>query len=268
MKMLNKRLMLICVILTIFCVQSAMAWGNWGHHITAFIAEKHLTPEAKEKCQHYLKYSLPHYSSWQDYWRHSDPFKEISFWHSSYYDKNLNVVGYKGDITRDATYQIERIVKEMNKGKYKNMSDSLVVVNLKLLIHMVGDMHCPCHVVHSKDSGLQGHSIYVKGKKYSRHKFWDSAPQLMHPKWKADRFAKAYDVYTPKQIKKIAKGTPSKWSLQNARSIMRTYSYWGKGAEFTKLSKEQRKDIDMTLQEQLAFAGYRLAATLNRIFSK
>ena len=266
--MKRKISILVFALVATFSIQSAMAWGNWGHHITAFIAEKHLTPEAKEKCQHYLKYSLPHYSSWQDYWRHSDPFKEISFWHSSYYDKNLNVVGYKGDITREATYQIERIVKEMNKGKYKNMPDSIVAVNLKLLIHMVGDMHCPSHAVHSKDSGLKGNSIYVRGKKTSRHSFWDSAPKLMHPKWKADRFVKAYDVYTPKQIKKISKGTPTKWSLQNARNIIRTYDYWEKGAEFTKLSKAQRKEIDDTLQEQLAFAGYRLAAILNKIFSK
>jgi hypothetical protein len=245
-----------------------MAWGGWGHHITAYIAEKHLTPEAKAKCQHYLKHNLPHYSSWQDYWRHSDPFKEISFWHSSYVNKNYEVIGYNGDETRDAAYQVDRIIKELSKGKYKSMSDSLVAVNLKLLIHMVGDMHCPCHISYTKDFGYKGNSIYMKGKKVNRHKFWDGAPQYMHPKWNADKFLKAYDTYSAKEMKKISKGTPFKWSAQNAHNIARTYGYWTKGAEFTKLSKEQRKQIDETLHEQLAFAGYRLAATLNKIFSK
>ena len=258
---------LTMTLLMLVVSQSAMAWGNWGHHITAYIAEKHLTPEAKAKCQHYLKYSLPHYSSWQDYWRHSDPFKEISFWHSSYVDKDFNIVGYKGDITRDAAYQVDRLIKEMNKGQYKNLSDSVVAVNLKLLIHMVGDMHCPCHVGYSKEHGLRGTSIYIKGKKCNRHKFWDSAPQLMHPKWKADRFVKAYDTYSPKQIKKICKGTPMKWGVQNARNMVKTFSYWEKGAEFKEISKEQRQNIDDTLHEQLAFAGYRLADILNKIFS-
>ena len=248
--------------------QSAMAWGGWGHHISAYIAEKHLTPEAKAKCEYYLKHKLPHYSSWQDHWRHSDPFKEISYWHSSYVNKQFDVTGYKGDETRDAAYQVNRITKEMEKGKYKSMSDSLVAVNLKLLIHMVGDMHCPSHVVYTKDFGLNGYSINVKGKKVGRHKFWDSAPQLMHPRWKADRFIKAYDTYSPKEIKKISKGNAFKWSVQNAHNIMKTSDYWERGAEFTKFSKEERQQIEETLHEQLAFAGYRLAATLNKIFSK
>ena len=260
----NLAILLVALVVS----QNAMAWGGWGHHITAYIAEKHLTPEAKEKCQHYLKHNLPHYSSWQDYWRHSDPFKEISLWHSSYVNKNYEVIGYKGDVTRDAAYQVNRITKEMSKGKYKQMSDSLVAVNLKLLIHMVGDMHCPSHACYTKDFGYKGHSIYMKGKKTGRHKFWDAGPQYMHPKWKADRFVKAYDTYSAKEIKKIGKGNSYKWSVENAHKIAKTFEFWGKGAEFTKLSKEQRKQIDETLHEQLAYGGYRLAATLNKIFSK
>jgi hypothetical protein len=90
----------------------------------------------------------------------------------------------------------------------------------------------------------------------------------MHSKWKADKFLKAYDTYSPKQIKKIVKGTPSKWSKQNAYKMVHTYYIWEKGQEFTELSKEQRKQIDETIHEQLAYAGYRLAAMLNNIFKE
>ena len=266
---MKKTLSIIALALVaIMSVQSAKAWGGWGHHITTYIAEKHLTEEANEKCRHYLNQRLPHYSSWQDYWRHSDPFKETSYWHSSYVDKNYNIVGYKGNITRDATYQIERIVKEMEKGKYKQMSDSLVAVKLKLLIHMVPDMHCPCHIGYAKELGLKGGSIYVNGKKVGRHKFWDGAPMRMHPKWKADRFVQAYDTYSVKQQKKICKGTPTKWGVQNARKMVKIYHIWEPGTEFKELSKEQRQQIDDILREQLAYGGYRLANILNQIFSK
>jgi hypothetical protein len=266
--MRKKLSILIVALVASMSIQSAMAWSSWGHHISAYIAEKHLTPEAKAQCEHYLKHKLPHHSSWQDHWRHSDPFKESSYWHSSYVNTKYEVVGYKEDETRDAAYQVDRIVKEMNNGQYKNMSDSLVAVNLKFLIHLVGDMHCPSHVVHTKDFGLRGHSIYMKGKKVPRHSFWDRAPMYMHPKWNADHFVKAYDTYTAKEIKKICKGNAFKWSAQNGRNIIKTYGYWEKGTEFKELSKEQRKQIEETLHEQLAFAGYRLAAVLNKIFSK
>lgn len=40
-------------------------------------------------------------------------------------------------------YHIIRIQKKMKK--YNKMQDSLVRDNLKYLIHLVGDMHCPSH---------------------------------------------------------------------------------------------------------------------------
>ena len=262
--MMKKFRNLMILLVALGVSHSAMAWGAWGHHITAYIAEQHLTSEAKAKCEHYLKHSLPHYSSWMDHWRNSEPFKETTYWHMNRVNKDFNTIG-NNDISRDAVTQLERVNKEMIKGGYKGMSDSLVAVNLKYLIHMVGDMHCPCHVAYSKDCGLKGHSIYMKGKKVNRHKFWDGAPQYMHPKWKADKFLKAYDTYLPKQIKKITKGTPTKWSKQNANKMVQTYYIWEKGQDFAKLSKEQRKQIDDTIHEQLAYAGYRLAAMLNNI---
>ena len=183
-------------------------------------------------------------------------------------DKNYDVIGYKEDKTRDAAYQVDRITKEMLKGKYKNMSDSLVAVNLKLLIHMVGDMHCPSHACYTKDFGYKGHSIYIKGKKIGRHKFWDAGPQYMHPKWKADDYLKACDTYSPKQIKKISKGNVYKWSVDNAKREVVMFDFWERHEELTKMSKERRERINDLMYQQLAYAGYRLAATLNRLFAK
>ena len=262
----------VIALVVLFGVQSAKAWGTWGHHAVAFIAEKHLTPEAKAKCEQYLQFSLPHYSSWQDYWRNSHPFEEITHWHMNRVDKDFVTVGSKGNVSRDAVTQINRIVKEMEKGKYKQMSDSLVAVNLKLLIHMVGDMHCPCHMAYSKDflqqRGVKGVSIFVKGKKYDYHKFWDAAPQIMNPKWKADDYLKACDTYSPKQIKKISKGNVYKWSVDNARREVVMFDFWERHEELTKMSSERRERINDLMYQQLAYAGYRLAATLNKLFAK
>ena len=257
---------LTLLLLALVVSQSAMAWSNWGHHIAAYIAEKHLTPEANAKCQHYLKQNLPHFSSWQDYWRHSDPFKEISFWHSSYVNKKFDVIGYKGDETRDAAYQVNRIIKEMEKGKYKQMSDSLVAVNLKLLIHMVGDMHCPSHVVYTKDFNLPKNSMKIKGKKCGHHKFWDASPQYMHPKWKADRFVKAYDTYSPKEIKKICKGNPFKWAVTSLPHAEQTFELTPAGSNKQKYSKQTRLEMQRICDEEAVKAGYRLAFVMNQIF--
>ena len=269
---MKKISILIFACIATLSVQRAMAWGNTGHHVVAYIAEQQLTTEAKEKCRHYLKYSLPHFSSWQDYWRHSDPFKEIHYWHMNRVNAKFKTVGDKGNVSRDAVTQINRIVKEMEGGKYKQMSDSMVVVNLKLLIHMVGDMHCPCHMAYSKDfrepRGIKLNSILVKGKKYDYHKFWDASPDLMHPKWNLYTYKKNCDVYTPKQIKKITKGNVYKWSADNAKREVVMFEFWKRHEELTKMSKEQKARINELMHTQLAYGGYRLAATLNRLFAE
>ena len=265
--MKRKISIIIMALIGMMGVQSAGAWSLWGHHLIAYVAEQHLTPEAKAKCEHYLKHKVTHYSLWQDYWRNSDPFKEITHWHMNYVDKDFNTVGKKGNISRDAVTQIERIVKEMEKGKYKQMSDSMVRVNLKLLIHMVGDMHTPCHVGYPKECGYKISSIMVNGKKMNHHKFWDAAPQVMHPKWKADRFLKVCDTYSPKQQKKIQKGTPTKWGKQNAKKMVKTFYLWEAGTDLKTLTKEQREEIDEIMFEQIAYAGYRLANVLNNIMA-
>jgi hypothetical protein len=183
----------------------------------------------------------------------------------------FKTIGDKGNLSRDAVTQINRIVKEMENGKYKNMSDSLIAVNLKLIIHMVGDMHCPSHMAYSKDfrepRGIKLNSILVKGKKYDYHKFWDASPDLMHPKWNLYTYKKKCDTYSAKEIKKIVKGDVYKWSVDNAKREVEMFDYWTRHEEFTKMSKEKHERIAKLVDKQLTYAGYRLAATLNKLFA-
>ena len=258
-------IVLIAIVATMG-VQRAMAWGGQGHRISAYIAEQHLTPEAKAKCQHYLKHSLPYFASWMDYWRTIEPFRDITYWHSCTVDEDFRPVGKAGHPERDAVYQTERIMKEMCKGKYKELSDSMIMVNLKVLVHMVPDMHCPSHTVYPKSMGKKVGPMMVKGQKYPMHKFWDASPYILHPKWTVQRYAKAVDTYSPKEIKKIQKGTATKWGIENGHTMEASYTLWEGGDEFTKISKEQHRAIEEHTYEALAKGGYRLAAVLNTIF--
>lgn len=132
---------------------------------------------------------------------------------------------------------------------------------------MVGDMHCPGHITYHPDSNYPVKmKIVIKGKPMRRHKFWDGAPTILHPKWKLERFCKEYDTYSPKEIKKICKGTPYKWGDVAAREMVKTFDYWEDGQSYKSLSKEKRVAIEELMHETLAVGGYRLAAVLNRIF--
>ena len=86
-KLLMTLAIAVAVVSATFEVQ---AWGGAGHNAIAYIAEQHLTPEAREKCYHYLKHSPAYYATWQDQWRFTDPYKEIHYWHTSKVDAQNN----------------------------------------------------------------------------------------------------------------------------------------------------------------------------------
>ena len=145
---MKKISILILACIATMGVQRAMAWGGRGHHIVAYIAEQHLTPEANAKCREYLQFSLPHYSSWQDYWRHSDPFKEISFWHSSYVNKNyVEKLGF--ELPEVLTWDF---VWEVSEAATKKDADGNFLVNgQKVLLPFLLSLHARPSPLHSSN---------------------------------------------------------------------------------------------------------------------
>ena len=80
--MKSMRLILTLCLVAVMGQQSAKAWGTVGHHCAAYIAEQHLTPEAKEKCRYYLQHTLSYYAMWMDRWRGIKQFEAINNGHS------------------------------------------------------------------------------------------------------------------------------------------------------------------------------------------
>ena len=79
---MNRKLsILILALVAILGVQSAKAWGGFGHSAIAYVAEQHLTPQAKSEVRRYLKHTLPWYASWMDHWRAVPPFHPTNAWH-------------------------------------------------------------------------------------------------------------------------------------------------------------------------------------------
>ena len=61
---------------------SAMAWGQKGHDVTAYIAEKHLTPAAAATVDSLLDgRSLVYWSNWLDNASHTPEYAYTKTWH-------------------------------------------------------------------------------------------------------------------------------------------------------------------------------------------
>ncbi|MBQ9137380.1 MAG: S1/P1 nuclease [Alistipes sp.] len=255
-----KRLTLV-VVLFALSTHIAVAWNNIGHATIALIAERNMTEEAKQGCRSYLKHNLPYYASWMDYWRNCAGFEQTSYWHGVPVDEHNEQIK---DDTRNAAYQIKRICKRMRK--YHRLKDSIVCDNLKYLIHMVGDMHCPVHTKYNNEPALKQRSVRMKGNKLGFHTFWDASIGYYNPKMKCDQIAEKYDTLTDEQIAEICKGTPDDWAKQNAIEMREIYTLMAMQSEVTEVDSARHERMKQIAMKQMLRGGYRLAKVMNDIF--
>lgn len=260
---MKKLLLLIILLVTSVAGYRAKAWGGSGHSVIAYIAEHHLTPEAKQKCRDYLHHTLPYHSSWMDYWRFYEPFAATSSWHGVPVYRNNQHIASEVD---NAARQIKRICREMKR--YKRLKDSIVCDNLKYLIHMVGDMHCPAHTKYVEEPHLKQGKILMKGKTEKFHAYWDKSPDIYHPDWNCEDYRKNLDTLTAEEIAAICKGTVDDWAEQNAREMREVYDLLPLNTEATELPDESHERMKAICQQQILRGGYRLAYVLNEIFKK
>jgi hypothetical protein len=263
--MKTKVLSFVAVIVALCSVQSVKAWNGYGHSCAAYIAEQHLTPEAKAKCEHYLKHAFVFYASWMDQWRFIDPYLETNQWHViSVGDDNWKL---DVDDKRRAHYQTDRIWKELKD--YKNLPDSLVRQNLIYLIHMVPDYHCPVHTFFKKGTHAdRKYSVLVKGKKFALHTFWDRSPGLGRKNWTMERYCKEVDVISPKVAKKYQKGDAIKWAHDAVKEANKLYAITPPDIETHNLSKEKVAEIHELTDRMILKGAYRLAHIINDVFKE
>ena len=254
---MKKTLLLLCA--AFLCSGTAFGWGKIGHDAITYIAECNLTPRAKKNIEKYLGHSIVYDASWMDCYRHTPAYKHTSGWHGADVDAEGN---YAPRTRGDAVQCIEGAMEALKD--YKNLDDSTVVVNLRYLIHLVGDMHCPVHV---KYPGVKNFKIYLDGREYNYHSFWDSSAIEMNHRWNYMEWQHQLDRCTKREKKAIAAGTPRDWMAENARECRIIYVWAQPEQRFEKGETRDFLNIVHPLAErQILKAGYRLAAVLNGLF--
>ena len=250
----------------------AKAWGTVAHHAAVYIAEQNLTPTTKKEIRKYLNHSLTYYATWMDHYRSTIPYEPLDWWHNVAVDDKNNIVELDG---HSGYVQSTRIINEMKD--YKNLSDSINALNIKLLTHMIVDLHCPSHNRYlappfdwKKPKWAPGYSqglkFKYKGKKQGYHGFWDNSPAIFHKGWQCDKFNEVLGNLTKKEVKKVCKGTLTDWVKQSVKDNRASFKYIVAGEDFAKIPKEQHDEMVALADQQLQRAGYRLAYVLNNIF--
>jgi S1/P1 Nuclease len=160
-----------------YTAPTASAWGCKGHQTVAAIAEKHLTPEARQLIQKLLGENpidpklqrwcgnsttdlLVDASTWPDDVRNE---RKNGAWH--YID--IPRGKHQGDLTEYCGREgcVTRAIEEQRAMLKDKSADPLKRAEaIRYLIHFVGDLHQPLHAINNADKG--GNCVPVK---YFRH---------------------------------------------------------------------------------------------------
>ena len=268
---MKKQITLFLCAITLICSIPSFGWGPKGHDIVASIAEQHLTKKTKKALDQLLDgHSIVYYSSWMDgiqnspYWKNG--YNKTKTWHYANVDKGLTYQTMSRNPDGDVVTGLEMLTKEM-KENYANLTDSMKVDYVKMIVHMVGDLHCPMHAGRLSDRG--GNQMKVKwfGKNTNLHSVWDSKIIDSARKWGYTEWTEQLDIADKKYIKSVQQGSYEDWFTETVSQAAAIYEYVENlSVENPNLSYQYVYDFSPVLEGRLLIAGYRLAYVLNLIF--
>lgn len=249
-----------------FIISAAMAasltafpWGQKGHDTVTCIAENHLTPTAKATIDSLLSgRSMVYYANWLDNASHTPEYAYSKTWHYKNIDADETYRSArknpKGDIVEAINTQYEILRNPSAPAEDRTLA-------LKMVIHLVGDIHQPMHMGRASDLGGNRHNLKYFNNATNLHRVWDSQVLEGGHKWSYTEWQQQLDRITPAQEKELAAdGNPEAWgkeSYEIAKTIYDqtpvnhnvTYDYIAKWTP--------------VIEQRLLSAGIRLADLLN-----
>ena len=256
----------------------AFAWGGFEHSIVAYIAQEHLTENAKKNIRYYLDQPLAEYAEWMDHvpTQNTDAYRPL-IWHThAVYLNEDGSLPTKPLLPTGEYGGVPVMVKMLDVvTDHRNQPDSLVVLYLRCLIHMFGDLHCPGHFM-SRDApgGImpggdpKNHYQYkkctYKGSPKTSHWLWDTALQNEKPGWTFEDWRLFLDTATEEQRKKESEGTFPDWLRELSKEVVAVYDWYEPGKDYDE--SWYSGPVAEYAHVHIRKAAYRLAKFLNDVF--
>lgn len=246
--------------LTCLVCSEGFSWGATGHRATGYIAEQHLNAKARKRIKQILgQESLAMVSTWMDEIRSDSTYNYTADWHWTTIPDGKKYEDVQANPDGKVVMMIEKIVAELKAGKLTPKQEREY---LKMLVHMVGDIHQPLHVGKPGDRG--GNEVKVK---------WFRTDSNLHRVWDSDMINDTDLSYTELAL---ALGTPDKatikkwqsasvrdWALESMTYRPQVYDI-GNG----NLGYQYSYKYFPSAKERMLQAGVRLAGVLNQIYGK
>jgi hypothetical protein len=265
---------LLALLLGLLWTQAACAWGNVGHRITGLIAESLLSTQAREQVRQLLgEETLAVAATDMDTQRGAltQRWTESDRWHYDNQPVCQQQTAYCAD-GQCATRQIERFKKILADRQASRSERALA---LRIVVHLLGDIHQPLHMADNEDRG--GNNLFVRlyagSERYRLHEVFDGVLiKQLQGGLSIKHYAASLQQRYGNQLRGWQSGTLNDWAAQtHVLAVQQTY---GQLPGFVcqhhdettvTLPDSYVQPARAYLPEQLAKAGARIAQVLNSI---
>ncbi len=244
---------------------TAGAWGVLGHRIVGEVADQYLQTKARLAIKQILgTESMAMAANWADFIKSDTSYNYLSNWH---------YVNLPADLSKTDVYSF--LASQPGANIYNKTNEMIAILKnskstadqkklaLRMLIHLVGDMHQPMHTARKDDLGGNKIQLTWFGEKSNLHKVWDEGlvdfQQLSYTE-----YTKAINHPTNQQLVNWQKTSLQDCVFELYQICNSIYATGIKNDD--KLSYRYNFDWIGTVNQQLLKGGVRLAKILNDIY--
>lgn len=254
-----QRIISLFFLLTV-SIQTSWGWGQIGHRAVGQLAQWHLNPLAAARIARVLgPLDLAMSSTWMDEVRSDSTYDHMYTWHWVTIPEGQT---FNPEIQEQGGNAYETIQYIISSLKADTLGLEQEQEYLKVLVHLVGDVHQPLHVGTGEDRGGNDVTVLWMGDSSNLHRVWDSdmidSKQLSY----TELAAHLHRRVTPELITQVQTASPEQWLTEAMKLRPGVYDlpdHGGIGYRYLYLNFP-------VVEEQLLKAGLRLAGILNEIY--
>lgn len=252
----------LILILAVLIPVISFAWGSKGHDIVACVAQNNVSKRTLRKVEKVLGgQSMVYVANWMDNASHTEEYAYTKTWH--YVNVEPEEGSYRNSSKEpkgDVVVAVDTIIANLKSGELSPVEER---AQLMMLIHLVGDMHCPMHAGHKSDKGGNGTKVKYFGAQKKLHSVWDSDIIESAHRWSYTEWQEQIDRVTRKQKRAMIQGAPVDWIEECVTLAADVYACSTTGKN---LSYDYVAYYTPIIEEQLLKAGLRLASILEEIY--
>lgn len=235
-------------------------WGQTGHRTIGKIAEDYLKPKTKRKIAEILNgQSLALVSTFGDDIKSDPKYRHLNTWHYINMPFDVKYEDSEKNPNGDMVTGIEKCLEVIAD---KNAAKDEKEFYLKMLVHLIGDLHQPMHVGRAEDKG--GNDIQVRwfNDGTNLHAVWDSK-MINQFQMTYTEMAENADEISKEQVKYLQQGTLADWVNETQQLAIKAYATANSGDKLGYAYMYHNFDL---VRSQLQKGGIRLAKVLNELF--